>query len=399
AFIGGGENNTASGDRSSVVGGMNNVAEGESSLCAGKANTASGTNSVAIGKDSVASLPSQVAISSGKFKSPGDSQTCIYQLRVQTTSSSDILMGLDGVADSSNYLEVPPGTVWFFEVSASAYDVTSVAAATWKFRGGIKNDSEFAFVGTPSSESWKDSEWDSSADLTLEAGSESQPSGLCLVATGVEGKNIYWTATVTTTELKPKPPLTSDMFVDVTADAQITSLEVSIDGSSESLFPAFDTDIQDYCIHSFANGTDSYTLTINGNTTTGTIDVNKALHVMYGAQEYFIRVLPTDLLIPTLVTKTSGYVPGYYLCSLHEATGGSYFAAFNENLVPVWYTHDDRNSTFALLCTVPNKLVLHTGSLSTRYAVELGMNEMTATNYTMQNEETNSNPIWECHES
>jgi hypothetical protein len=253
-------------------------------------------------------------------------------------------------------------------------------------------------VAEPLLEDWKDSGWAASADLTVEAGSTAQPNGLCLVATGADGREIYWTATVATTELTPQPPLTSDMFVEIASAEQIASLSVSISGGG-TLFPAFDPDIQDYCVRSAANGTDSYTVTINGTPATGSILVNRALHLTYGSQQYFVRVIPTDLPIPTLVTKTAGHRPGYYLYNPSQANGAQYYIVFDENLVPVWYVHDDRYSGFSLHCTVPNYLVLHTWANPTRYAVELGLNQMTATNYTMQNDSSNSHPIWECHES
>lgn len=393
AFVGGGASNTASAENAGILGGTGNVA--------------AGVNSVAFGADAKTTKRAQLALSGGKFNETGDAQTSTYVLRVQTLDDTPALLSLNGVANSGQYLQMLPGTVWMFNICAAAYNVTDSTAGTWNIYGGIKRDlaGNFDFLGMPGNASWVDASWDSGAGVVATAQGETdpQPFGLGLLATGSAGKNIYWTATVTTTELKPKPPLTSDMFVEVPASAAVTTLAVEIDGGG-TLQPAFDPAIQDYCIHANngPGGTSTYSVTINnGSAVTGNVDVNQALHITYGAQEYFIRVLPVNFPVPTVTAKNPGYHPGYYLMSLYNMLGWNYTVVYNENMVPVWYAENPPGApgVNSLHCTVENRLAICSGAATTRYVVNLGLNQQTVSAYTMKNDSTNSNPFWECHEA
>jgi hypothetical protein len=132
-------------------------------------------------------------------------------------------------------------------------------------------------------------------------------------------------------------------FVNVEATAPITNLDISVTGSSSQLYPAFDTDIHDYCILTNTNvvgTTINYSLTVNSDTTSGTAVLNKLIRVFNGANEYYIRLLPSDMPIPSITTApTSDYIPGYYLTTGRRdgTVIPNYNMIYNELGVPVWY--------------------------------------------------------------
>lgn len=414
AFIGAGTNNTASGVNSGVVAGDGNTASGvNAAVVNGVDNVASGQNAVALGTHAVADKYGQVAIASGCFNTAGDAQVSLYNLRGQTISEESVVLAFDGVnsydgegISTAKRLELPIGVVRNFDIKVTAYDITDDLTAVWTIRGGIRRNlaGEVNFIGTPVIESAADAGWPSAAEIVVLATNEAdvEPYTLAINANGAAGVTIYWHAAVLATQLKPKPPLTSDMFVEVRPTSAISTLSCSITGGGESLTPAFDPAIQDYYVYASTNGVNTYNLTINGTPFTGSIDVDKALHVTYGGQEYFIRVLPVDFPAASILEKNPGYRPGYYLCNPSQSGSGNWFIVYNENLVPVWYVRDDRYNGFCLhYGGTPNKLVFHRWSDPNvpRHAVTLGLNTMSVVGYSMKNESTNSNPFWECHES
>lgn len=414
SIVGSGTANTASGQNAAVLAGTANTASGlNSSVISGNTTTASAAYSVGVGEKAVANSYGQVAFSSGNFNVPGDAQVSLYNLRGRTISDVSTVLAFDGV-DSSNAgistakrLELPIGVAWNFDIKVTAYDTTADLAAFWTVRGGVRRNltGVVSFIGTPTIETAADSGWSSEATIDVRAtdANDPEPHTLAIDASGGAGKTIYWHAAVLVSQLKPKPPLTSDMFVNVQANAAIQSLAVSIDGGGSDITPAFNPAIQDYYIYSATNGVNAYNLSINGVAfSTGQIETDKALHVIYGGQEYFIRVLPTDFPTSSVVQKNAGYRPGYYLCNPSQGGSGYWFIVYNENLVPVWYVRDDRYNGFCLhYGGEPNKLVFHRWSTPSvpRHAVTLGLNTMSVVGYTMKNDSTNSNPFWECHES
>ena len=324
-----GSNNTASGQNASVIGGSNNIASAINSAALGQFNSAAGDFSFAVGKYSRTTKPGQLAMSSGKFDSLGDAQSSTFQMRTKTIGSVTSYFSIDGQDfPNGSYLNISVGSTWNFEIKVTAYDSTNDASAEWTVKGGVKRSfgGTTSLMGLPIIDSSGESAW-GSADISVYANSTDQdlPNTLILAATGSNGSTIYWNASITTVELSPQPPLTSDMFVEIPVNSAISTLSVTIQNSSGSLLPQFNPNIHDYCIYSANNATDNYSITINGSTTSGTINVNKALHVSYGSQHYFIRVIPTDLPLPTLVTKTSGHRPGYYLYNPSQANGAQYF--------------------------------------------------------------------------
>ncbi|NBP04532.1 MAG: hypothetical protein EBU90_31510, partial [Proteobacteria bacterium] len=163
----------------------------------------------------------------------------------------------------------------------------------------------------------------------------------------------------------------------------VTSLSVSV--SANTLYPAFSSGYQDYCIQAGVNeGTASipYTAVINGNTLTGTISSNQALQILDGTTSYYVRFLPktlwngTAIPLPTTVYgPTSGYVDGYYL-----ATNGTFYAIYNKYGVPVWYTTYQPSVQSLEPGRYANRLVTNGGN---HYAIQINNNALSAAKYSL----------------
>ena len=378
--------NEATGPRSVVLCGDSNLSAGSGSVAMGKQSTALGDNSFAIGDSAVASEPGQLAISSGFFLEHGDAQSGIYHMKGFTTDSSPVNL--------SPELELQEGWTWHFDVRIVGYS-PSQGPMFFNYRGGVgrKPGSSASFIGEPISDS--NSTGSGLAEVVLNGNS---------LAVTVSGASAYWYATVSTTELSMSfSPLTSDMFLDIEASSAIESMDVSVSGGDSSMHPAFDPDIHDYCVHAPWGDTAEYTLTINGTPQSGTIDVNKALHVRRGIREYFIRVIPPDLNLPSVQYKGEDYVPGYYLVNGRDIGSNGYSIVFDENFTPVWYYYDSSygGSSNAFNPGGKNHLVIgRDAGYQPRYVFSLGMNSLVRSGYSMLNDTRyGSNPSYECHEA
>ncbi|NDD53263.1 hypothetical protein EBZ39_05215 [bacterium] len=385
-----GQENTVSGSNSSSFGGSENLVSGDNSASFGLSNEVSSDYGIAFGTEAVSVMHGQKAFSGGSNNAPGDAQYSIYNLRGITTSDTPASLFLDG---EGLHLEIQEFSTWHFESNVTAiYD--DGTASNWIVRGLVSRpgSGDASIEGQNLVESWDDA--GGSVSVTAEG------SDIVVAATGPSDKNGSWHATFTTVEVKSKPPLSSDIFVDIISSSDIVSMDVSLSGGDSAMYPSFDPGIHDYCVHAPSGSSASYTLTINGDAQTGTIDVNKTLHVMRGLDEYFIKIIPSNLPVPTISQKNPGYVPGYYLMNMQQATGAPYFVVYNENMVPVWYMHDNYGDGFALHWGGQDRLVTHrwAGS-SPRYIIQLSMNAMSGYGHVMLNDERNHNPIWECHES
>lgn len=396
-----GQDNTASKPNAVVVGGNNNTADGNNSVVlGGTGNATTGPNSLACGKHAVAGKESQFALSSGSFFVPGDAQFSVYNLRASTENDTPTRMYING---SSGNLTLAPGAAWAFEVKVSAYDISATTSGAWTIRGSIYRDysNNISLSGEPVVEVISDN-WPlgSGADVSADTVNKA----LAVTVTGPEAHQVQWAATVLSTELISEEPLFSDMFVEIPSNETVTSLAVTVDGNNMS--PAFDPAIHDYVVWSdtdfYSSSERSYSVTINdGTPVAGTATVNKAIRVRVGAQSYFVRILPSDFpQLPTILTKTSAHVPGYYLA----APVGAYMAVYDSNAVPVWYTYNDSS-----LCEVlslhagwdKNKLMTNGNTNScVRWDINIGLNELTAKPYAMINPNgRGQNNTWEVHES
>lgn len=396
-----GRDNMADGLQSVVVGGDSNSASGVNSVVlGGKENAAVGLNSVAAGKHAVASKESQLALSSGSFFVPGDSQFSVYNLRASTDGNAPTRMYING---TSGNLTLSPGAAWAFEVRVSAYDVSATTSGAWTIRGSIYRDyaNNISLSGSPVVETI-------AADWPVGSGVEVSADGtnkaLAVTVTGPDAHQVQWAAAVLSTELISEEPLVSDMFVEIPYGASVTDLAVSVDGNS--MQPAFDPDIHDYVVWSgtdfYSSSLRDYSVTINGGSpVTGSATVNKALRIKAGSQNYFVRILPSDFpALPSIVTKTSQYIPGYYL----SAPVGAYMAVYDSNGVPVWYTYadDDLCGIISLHAGWEGNRLITNGNTNNcvRWDIGIGLNSLTAKPYTMINPDTRGGShTWEIHES
>lgn len=362
SMVAGGSGNTVSGDKSAVLGGSSNevsgsdsaasgsdnLVSGDCSMAVGKSNSVSADCALALGEGASAKVYGSVAFSSGSLASPGDAQQGIYHLRTFTDSAGNKRLTADGTdsPQADRRLVLNPGSAWTFEVKAVANDIGDSLSAVWSIRGGVcrAGDGTVSLTGEPAKEVWSDEGW--TGDLVVSAVSGE----LVLEAEGQAGKDIYWLASVRTSEVSSFGLVSSDMFVDINSGASVSSLDVSVSGGDSSMYPAFDPEVYDYCVHAdSASGSASYTLNINGTPQSGTTEVNKCIRVIRGSKAYHVRIIPSDLPTTTIVFKDENdYVPGYYLRGVSQSTGGvaQYFVVYDENGVPVWYLHKDYFGSF-----------------------------------------------------
>jgi hypothetical protein len=133
------------------------------------------------------------------------------------------------------------------------------------------------------------------------------------------------------------------MIVPVTAESTITTLNVAV--GSYSMYPPFNTSIKDYYVLTDAsyNGGVTYSVTINdGAAITGSSAANRTLQITDGTDYYYVRLLPSDLPVPSVESGPEpSYVPGYYLTYDGYQTGDTYFIIYDQWGVPLWYTRTE----------------------------------------------------------
>jgi len=163
ATVGGGKNNTASGNYATVPGGYG----------------------------AVASMYGQAARGAGNFAAVGDAQENLFILRGTTTNGTQTQIYLDG---SSAQMAIPATTTWTFQALISAYRTDSSGAAGYLVSGVIyRTVSGTSMLGSLSKTVL--GEVDSSLDVTL--GLDGLGGDvLCVFVTGAVGQTIRWVATV-----------------------------------------------------------------------------------------------------------------------------------------------------------------------------------------------------------
>jgi hypothetical protein len=321
----------------------------------GGSNASEGEYSVAIGRQSLSGAHGQVAISSGFFESRGDAQMGMYQLRAKTMDDTPSKLFLDGI---SRKMVVRPMCSCGFTVRLLAYNITDDMCSIWVFKGAVSRKSSGIYL----SESMVTESWSEQDGLEAGVSADNSDKSLSVDVTGLAGRTVYWSAVVVTSETIGSDSGSGSVpvgFVEVSADSQIMSLSASVQGG-QSMFPSFDASIQDYCVKaSSVSGAQQYEVLVNGSPVAGTADVNRCIRVSHGMQEYFIRVIPSDLPLATVTEKQSGYVPGYYLCSVAP----HYCVAYDENGVPFWYVaHPEQHGCSVHFGGDRNRILLNSDS-------------------------------------
>jgi hypothetical protein len=158
-------------------------------------------------------------------------------------------------------------------------------------------------------------------------------------------------------------PIISTQLVNIQGPSDITSISLTCNGNS--MYPNFDVATEDYGVVTGEAGNTqvNYSLTINGNTTTGTINVDQALQIYNTTNIYYIRFINSSIPRPTIVSGPyPGYVPGYYTIGQNDYLP----IIYNHNGVPVWYTDypaislhkgSDRNRVMIHESNTPHKAV------------------------------------------
>lgn len=219
SFCAGGTTNTASGAGSAVIGGYYNFAQAQysiitggsnntitsagdySNILGGYSNNISGKYSIAAGYGASVSQDGKWAYSSASIAANGDAQTGIMVLRASTIdATATILKSSASAADTSNQVILPNNSAFAFSGLIVARQKTSdgTNSAAWRVEGLLLRGATAATTSLVNSATTVISNvpgW----TLTLTA--DTTNGGLAVTATGAAGTNIYWVATIQTSEV------------------------------------------------------------------------------------------------------------------------------------------------------------------------------------------------------
>ena len=176
----------------------------------------------------------------------------------------------------------------------------------------------------------------------------------------------------------PEPPqIDLEQFILFNFSDAITNIAVSVEGSSSAIFPAFSTSITDYGVKTasaVAGASVTFALTVNGTSFSAVGSVNKLIRVSSGSQEYYIRLLPSDIQYGTLITPpTENYIPGYYITtSRRDIVAENYNIVYNEHGLPIWYVQNAGTPHLAQHGNDRNKIGASRNGTGTRYSMTVG---------------------------
>ena len=188
-FIGGGQSNTVSGFLASVIGGYGNNANSAYS-------TASGNNTT------TRSIQGVFAYSAGAFSATGDAQWAVYSIRKSTTDATPSVLTTDTSA-ASNYNQVilPNNSAYYFRGEVIAGVTGGGNTKGWTIEGVIKrgaNAASTTVVGVTVSSMYADA---GAVTWTIAAAADTTNGGLKITATGQAATTIRWVCKIETTEM------------------------------------------------------------------------------------------------------------------------------------------------------------------------------------------------------
>jgi hypothetical protein len=176
--VGGGNSNTASGDRSAVLGGNGNTASAKFATVIG-------------GAQALADRYGMVAHTSGVFSQQGDAQAVIFVMRNYTTNNTPTQLFLDG---TSIKLTIPNGKILACTINISGIRSTGATGAHYIRKVMIKNvGGTTSLVGTVSTIG-TDVEDVAGYDVSVTANNTTD--SLDIAVTGATSETISWTAVV-----------------------------------------------------------------------------------------------------------------------------------------------------------------------------------------------------------
>jgi hypothetical protein len=172
------------------------------------------------------------------------------------------------------------------------------------------------------------------------------------------------------------PQIDAEQFIRFNFSAPITTIAISVAGSTATLFPAFSADVTDYGVKTAsatAGAAVTFTLTVNGVSFSAAGAVNKLIRVASGSQKYYIRLLPSDIQYGTVITPPgNGYVPGYYITtSRRDIIAENYNIVYNEYGLPIWYVQNAGTPHLAQHGNDRNEIGISRNGAGTRYAMTI----------------------------
>ena len=196
--IGGGVDNTASGGRATVAGGSDCQATGNFAFTAGRGNVASALNGVALGYNALANRTGAFCLAAGQFDTGatplGDAQTLRAVLRCKTTTNSAVEMR---TGEFSDRITCPSGRVMAMIISITGVKSNGTAVAHYVRQYAIKNvagtTSEVyapVTIGT-----------DTAASTSISLSANDTNDALRIDVTGIASETWRWVASVDAVEV------------------------------------------------------------------------------------------------------------------------------------------------------------------------------------------------------
>jgi hypothetical protein len=171
----------------------------------GTENTATGQfSTVAGGSGAVASTYGKFAMASGSFASPGDAQYGCTILRGITTGSTQVRLTADGTApNATNTVNLEDGHVYAARILVAATvpgdsPVTVVYEFTAVFRRRIGAQTTMLVGGVTEITAITDPD---DVTATADVSADAINGGIAVTATGIAGSELRWVATIQTTEV------------------------------------------------------------------------------------------------------------------------------------------------------------------------------------------------------
>lgn len=172
------------------------------------------------------------------------------------------------------------------------------------------------------------------------------------------------------------PGINYENFTTFNVSGAVSSMSASVTGNSNSIFPAFNQTIYDYGIltGSPSAGADvTYSVTVDGISYPGVGSVGGLVRVTNGTNNYYIRLLPSDIPLGTVTTPPGpSYVPGYYITtSRRDINVNNYNIVYNHHGLPVWYVQNSGTPHLAQHGNDRNKIGVSRNGTGTRFSMEL----------------------------
>lgn len=173
-----------------------------------------------------------------------------------------------------------------------------------------------------------------------------------------------------------KPQIDIERFITVNVEGAISSLSAGVVGNSNQMRPAFDPAFHDYGILTSAvpAGTPvTFSVTVNGVSYPAAGTVGGLVRVTNGTQEYYIRLLPSDIPFGTVTTPPGeGYVPGWYVAtSRRDVNVNNYNIIYDERGVPVWYVSNPGTPHLAQPGNDRDRVVVSRNGVGIRYLMDI----------------------------